>query len=62
MIPRLLGTVVGACMIGGLIHLGLAALPAALRASDGAACRYQQDLPGIVPERQTHCLELRRNP
>lgn len=59
MLPRFLGTVLGACMIGGLIHLGLAALPAALRASDAATCRYQQDLPGIAPGRQTHCLQLR---
>ena len=59
MTSRLLGTDFGACLIGGLIHLGLAALPAALRASDGAACRYQQDLPGIAPGRQVHCLELR---
>jgi|GEM_PF-3654892 len=59
MLPRLLGTIFGACLIGGLIHTGLAALPAGLRAQDRAACRYQQDLPGIAPERQAHCLVLR---
>jgi hypothetical protein len=42
-------------VIGGLVHLGLAALPPALEAQDRATCRLQHGLPGLPAVRQSHC-------
>ena len=47
-----------AVYIGLLVHTGLAAVPAAERLQDAAACRQQQAYPGIEPARQLHCSRV----
>ena len=51
-------TVFAAAMVGGLVHLGLAAVPPVLRAQDAHACRIQEALPGIETGRQLHCSQM----
>ena len=47
--------VLAAVYIGLLVRIGLAAVPAAERLQDAAACRQQAAFPGIEPARQLHC-------
>ena len=47
-----------AVYVGLLVHIGLAAVPAAERLQDAAACRQQQNFPGVAPTRQLHCSRM----
>ena len=50
--------ILSAAMVGGFVHMGLAAIPAAQKLQDAAACRQQQALPGIETGRQLHCSQM----
>ncbi len=47
------------CYLAFIVRIGLAAIPAAERLQDAAACRAQEGLPTVGYERQLHCRGLR---
>jgi hypothetical protein len=46
------------CYVAFIVRIGLAAIPAAERLQDAAACRAQESLLTVGHERQLHCREL----